>query len=700
MLNPLVIGSHSESRATFRAAFVDSSWSLAFRLAVVLIALAILYLRIPSDFVHPQFWGEDIDFFYGARYDGWKSLLIAPVGYLVTIQYLVAVLASYFSPASAPIIYNYTAILLTLIVVWLVTSPRLDMPCKPLLAIAVVIVPMGYEELGTITNIQWILPLGAFTLLFMRPGQSVTVLAGESVLLGLMSVSGPFSIFLTPLFLLRRCVASGAIERLRMNLLTFIVGLGCLIQVLVIVSHRHAGAVSPSPYSWTLWFNMPLSQVMTIFGPVSSIFQGIGGVALAIIFIVLAIALACQPPYRTQKLFMFFFATAIAVGGMYKFRNALGTQVFAQRYFYVGSVFSLWFICCMSVRPYLQTTLATFVALTELLQLPIISNSPRIVDDMQWPIWASYLSSGLPTLVPSSPHGYNKRFPATTEGPLARFSPWVGKNIFTVAGGTDASSCAGFLSSIERTPGMKIHHQHALPAKESWITGGSSWDTRTSSPVQLVALVDSSNEVLGFGLPKFSYRSPTANVPPWSGWIGIVYARPKTIFRAFAILDDGQRICPLANTRSSEATVQRLGSQQFVGAIEIIPGRLVMQRFATTKQLERLSVTFVNFGRATSRYTVNWHVVAYNRGLPSELGVGKINAGDLHDWQAVELPLTISKEVPEELEVSFGTDAGIPPATPIGLPTYLRAAGTTEPPAEVGGIPIANDAQLGLTYSE
>ncbi len=124
-------------------------------------------------------------------------------GYLVSTQRLVAIAASYFDPTSAPTIYNYAAVLLTLTVAFLATSPRLDMPGKPLLALAIVVVPMGYEELGTIANIQWILPIGAFAILFMRHSRSAIVLLGETTFLALMAFSGPFSIFLTAMFLWR-----------------------------------------------------------------------------------------------------------------------------------------------------------------------------------------------------------------------------------------------------------------------------------------------------------------------------------------------------------------------------------------------------------------------------------------------------------------------------------------------------------------
>jgi hypothetical protein len=44
---------------------------------------------------------------------------------------------------------------------------------------------MGSEELGTITNIQWILPFGAFAILFIRPSRSGIVLPKEATSSGL-----------------------------------------------------------------------------------------------------------------------------------------------------------------------------------------------------------------------------------------------------------------------------------------------------------------------------------------------------------------------------------------------------------------------------------------------------------------------------------------------------------------------------------
>ena len=320
---------------------------------MVLIALAVIYLRTPTTFTNPQFWGEDVELFQSARLDGWSVFSSTLAGYLVSAQFLVAVQASYFSPIAAPAISNYAAIFLTLVVVWLITSPRLHLPVRPLLAVAVVIVPMGYEELGTITNIQWILPVGAFALLFMDASKSSTVLFGEAPLLALMSFSGPFSIFLTPMYVWRLIRAQEPSQRNRLALLTAIVTLGAATQVWVIAHHPdamyHGAAV---PYSPTLWITLPFARILTVFGPVSRMFTGLYGAVLAIFLFVGTVALARQPPFRTQKIFMVLFATAIALCGMYKFRVDLAGQIHATRYFYIGSIFTLWFLCCLFTQPY------------------------------------------------------------------------------------------------------------------------------------------------------------------------------------------------------------------------------------------------------------------------------------------------------------------------------------------------------------
>lgn len=482
---------------------------LSLRLAVILVALAVLYLRTPSTFTNPQFWGEDAVFFSDAYSMGLSALVTPVAGYLCTAQHLVALLASHFSPVIAPAFYNYAAVLLTLIVVWIITSPRLDMPYRPLLALAVVIVPMGQEELGTITNIQWILPIGAFTLLFMSVSRSQIVLVSETIFLGLTAVSGPFSIFLTPLFLWRLVSAPNPNERQRFAILSTVVGFGALTQILFIVRF---GGLNPyggehTPFSWSLWVTVPFSRLMKTFPPalmpIDDPFKGSSGAILGLTLFVIAAALALRTPYRTQKIFMLLFSLLITTSSMYKQREVLDTLVNTQRYFYAASIFCLWFICCISSQRYVRGFLAGIVCFTELMLLTVIADTPLITEDLRWRAWANYISSGLPVNIPVSPAGWVLQVPATPDGPLSEFAPWLGEQITKKKESKiDQSAClgvsgvmageavrTGFIAIDPRPFEARTAHdgggENAL-----WRAFGSARDASSDRPVRLVVLVD------------------------------------------------------------------------------------------------------------------------------------------------------------------------------------------------------------------
>ena len=152
--------------------------------------MCVLYLLVPQTFTSPQFWARTALSFIRPTTKAGAAFCCRSRATLCTLQRLAALVAQLFSPTLGPAIYDYTAF--TLLIVWLATSPRFDMPLRPLLGIAVVVVPRGYEVLGNVTNLQWILPVGAFILLFMRPARSAIVLAGESIFLAIVAVTGPF----------------------------------------------------------------------------------------------------------------------------------------------------------------------------------------------------------------------------------------------------------------------------------------------------------------------------------------------------------------------------------------------------------------------------------------------------------------------------------------------------------------------------
>jgi hypothetical protein len=668
--------------------------SLILRCATVLAALAILFWRMPTSFTNPQFWAEDIHFFYFARIDGWASVVNAAPGYLTVTQFLVGVFASYFDPLAAPAIYNYTAIFLTLIVCWLVTSPRLDLPCKPLLAVAVVIVPMGYEELGTLCNIQWILPIGAFAIIFMRASVSKAILTGEAFFTAMASLSGPFSIFLAPLFVSQLYTTGRGPNRSRLYLLTTIISPGAITQLVLVMLKSSPPGSSDAAYPWTLWITLPFKQIMTTFPGISQFSQGASGAMIGVCCFLAAGILACLPPYRTQKLFMLIFSGVVAVAGMVKFRDSLATQLTAQRYFYAGAVFSLWFICCIARRR-THYGLAVLVLAIEVSLLPAIRNTPRITDNLEWPVWASFIPSGLHMMIPTFPLGWSLGLPAAPDGPLARFAPWVGRNLagFTIP---DDQGCHGTIQSVQPLIGLPIPHTEVNeppdPSMKAWFAKGTATNS-TDEPVDVVALTNNDGLILGFGFPGFD--APTGLLH--SGWRSIFYSRPGNVM-AYNI-SGGRRACLLTGEISFPLNDQKLSSGHIVAGVPIVPGKDITQRFSPSNRLYGVSVTMVTWAARPSDYTVSWIVIAMKDGRRVELGAGKLDANSITDWQTVPLPISIfPTEVPDQIEVSFRAMATGDVVNPVGVATYQPGT-ANDSLAEIAGSQITPAQQVGLTLS-
>ncbi|WP_022722199.1 hypothetical protein [Rhodopseudomonas sp. B29] len=365
-------------------------------------------------------------------------------------------------------------------------------------------------------------------------------------------------------------------------------------------------------------------------------------------------------------------------------------------------MFALWFICCLSARPYVRTALAAAVAIVQLALLPVIANTPRIARDLEWPVWASYLSSGLPALIPTSPDTFYLNTPATPEGPLARFRSWLGRNIGDVAGRSDPSACSGTAGPVMPLRLFYVQHARTPPIHEPvWISRGTAWDNARNRPVQLVALVDAENRVVGFGLPGFrSDQQAPAAAAKTAGWTAIFASEPRRTVRAYGIVDDGQRICPLPNNRYFPLETKSLTTEAFVGGVEILPGRQIVQRFKPEHRLEAVTLKLVTWGKQPSRYTIRWRIVARRDGRAIELGAGTIDSTRVSDWQRFELPIaTVPPEVPDQVEIVFGADSDQPPAAPVGLPLYRPDPQAAPPPAEVDGAAVANGGSLGLDIS-
>jgi hypothetical protein len=517
------------------------------RLLVVVIAAALLYVRMPGDFRHPQFWAEDVILWNQVYIFGIKSLVFPLAGYFLLVPRLLAQLGTIVPLSYVPAFYIYAATLIDLMIVYLATSPRLDLPLRPLVALSIVATYAGNYALVTLANLQWVLPIGVFILIFMKPATKV-ILVAEIVYVLLTSVTGIFSIFLGPIALLR--AVSLRHERPAMIRLLLLGGAlcgGAVVQAIYVLCHL-SGALIGSPHiaaTWMLWTNMVFHQLFSPFGDV--LFFGLLGVVATFILAAITIVLALKYPFRPQKLAMLFFGMAVVVGGMIKSGVDLGPG-FGLRYFYILSVFSLWFICCVAQAPVLRPLGVLIVIIIQVAWVRASAHFDHVQSDLEWSRWSQFVDRGLPFAFPAAPNRWYVDIPVKSPGGrYTKFTAWIGRDFNTVT--SVEPECIGTFDTV----GFYNYQLQFATASNSfglaipevlWLASG-----RNGNADDLIAFVDSYNSVLGFAFSGFKIAAQDRTAQLQTRWHGIFPARVGETVRAYAVRDQGQSACLLQSTR-------------------------------------------------------------------------------------------------------------------------------------------------------
>lgn len=275
---------------------------LIFFLLLTLGSLFLIIIRRPDAILNPQFWAEDGVLWFGQAYSsGWVNALFLPVtGYFQTLARIGGSIAQLFPLGSAPLIFNLIAILTQMLPIYLFIYSSIKkvfphIATRLFLVVAYLLLANISEVYINLTNAQWFLALSSVLTLLFTEGQSNFYL--KSGLFLLSGLSGPFSLFLFPLSLLR---FSKTFKRKEV-LIICIIGITAIIQLVTLFSQsgrESSIAVDASP---ALLFGIFYKQIVlgSLIGPIGYqwateriinslvIFQIAGILALALIVYVL-----------------------------------------------------------------------------------------------------------------------------------------------------------------------------------------------------------------------------------------------------------------------------------------------------------------------------------------------------------------------------------------------------------------------------
>ena len=319
-------------------------------------------------------------FMLAAERSGLASLFAPQAGYLHLIPRLIAWPASYLDPSIQPGFYLLGWLVVTFAVVFACFSPRLDLPLKPLLAAAVLIVPHTGEVFFTPTNAQWVAALGILLTILKSDPRRPREWATDLAFVVVAGLSGPFSIFCLPLFFVR------AWER--RTLASFVLGAIAVAVAAVqgwFVAHAGPDVEFSGPFSLinlfaTISFRLPTNL---FFG---GWITGTAGRAVvislaAVILVFLSVALSTSQRYRRDGLRLLGFLFLLLAAATLRKRFDLwgwGDTGNGDRYFFVPKVLLLWvsvIVVAAQSRRWVQVIVAA------LLVCSVVSNAPRFQSD-------------------------------------------------------------------------------------------------------------------------------------------------------------------------------------------------------------------------------------------------------------------------------------------------------------------------------
>jgi hypothetical protein len=184
--------------------------NFGFRIALLLCGILIIILREPALLFSPRIWAEEGTIFYAfARHHSvWDIFITVHVGYLTLFNSLVSLLqAKMVSVENAAMISTYMGFLVQIIPVYIISFTKnifWDNPIKKIICVSIIIFAMPLELWLNTTNSHFI--FGLITLLILiisTEGLSVFQKSFFRILLFIGGLTGPASMFFTPVFILK-----------------------------------------------------------------------------------------------------------------------------------------------------------------------------------------------------------------------------------------------------------------------------------------------------------------------------------------------------------------------------------------------------------------------------------------------------------------------------------------------------------------
>lgn len=376
---------------------------------VIFLSTLMFFIRVTDAFTNPQFWAEDAKVFWmGARELGFYSIFEPYAGYIHFIQRVYASLLGVLSvpPQFVPLLYNLFSYIVSILCILILFNLPLSGINKILLSLTIAFVPVISEVYINLTNIQWI-TAGVLTLVLCCKSER-SVFNSKVLTVSFIFISGltgPFSILLFPLILLRILVYK---DIKKSFLIYFSWAAAVLTQLSFLTTSQRLLNVGQSEHiDILLWFD---ALINNLFGEFFYILPQ----SISMILVVLVLALSLYNTYieKQDETFVFILGLVgmyfvFSLSSFYNFKidpTVIHPFSAGARYFYVPN----FILSVLIVRGLLIKNRAInmfFLALTVLTTLTVIYESPRDkFRDLKWKDYSIFIDKVDLIKIPINPN--------------------------------------------------------------------------------------------------------------------------------------------------------------------------------------------------------------------------------------------------------------------------------------------------------
>ena len=379
-----------------------------------IICMAILVLRMPDRFLNAQLYAEDGYLYEQALRFGYHSLTMSYAVYLLSVQRLIAYVASFLNPSYVPLFFNCMALAAVGLVCSRILSKRVNLALKPWLALVFVLWPHTEDIFVTMENMMWVVSILLLLLIVTDAPQKKLSLMGDGFIVILAGLTGVFSILFLPLFIFR-----AFLKRTRYSyIIASLVFITAVLQTYFVIHSPKPDAALPMP-----WQDVRFIPAIIGYRALAHLFLGsaVGLIhypmltLLGFITVVLIIYLLMTSLRNKQELYTKVLILAAmlitAAASLFRLKHSLSVLITEEqlgRYFFIAQVCFIWLLAF----EYKKTGISKHIAIA-CFSLFILTSATyfkvKPLQDLHWKAHSKHVVKGAYYDIPINPEGWHFR---------------------------------------------------------------------------------------------------------------------------------------------------------------------------------------------------------------------------------------------------------------------------------------------------